>query len=240
MHPWSIILISVWIYLICQYSAAKSTCPDLIVKREILNKGFHRNLVTRLQIQGFAEQVSSCRILLQESIPAGLFLDPDQLTSLHQHNVTEVLLLNTVNVEDPEYLSTGHTALVYAKPDPACTHCYISKVPVHARYQRPSAEDYKRSSVLQSPKLLIRCKKDFPPNGCSHYPVVIAPCGPENGPECDWFEINYTAVSKSITLQIPVGISQHGTAVCSITLLVTLICTGMILTAVHKHGHLYT
>ncbi|KAM8953214.1 GPI alpha-1,4-mannosyltransferase I, stabilizing subunit, partial [Pelodytes ibericus] len=217
-------------------SPSEISCPVLVVKREILNKGFHRDLVTTLDLKDFSEQVNSCRILLQENLPSGLFLDPYQLSSLRQHNLTEVQLLTPSDVEAPEYLSTGQTALVYTKPDPAaCAHCYRSTVPIHLRYHRPSADSHDVSFTLREPQLLIHCNKDSPPNGCSHFPVVEASCGLDVETACRWLHLPYTAVPGTVMLQVPVGISQHTPVVCIVTIAVTLICTGMILTAVYKH-----
>ncbi|XP_075057699.1 GPI alpha-1,4-mannosyltransferase I, stabilizing subunit isoform X2 [Mixophyes fleayi] len=221
-------------------TAAKSSCPKPIVGREILKNGFHRDLVTRVNVQGFTEQVNSCRILLLETIPSGLFLDPYQLSSLQQHNLTEVVLLTSVDVEAPEYLSTGNIALVYAKPDQSCDHCFISTVPVHARYHRPSAQVHEVSLVLQNPQLLLHCGKESLPKGCSNYPFAEAPCEPTDDAKCQWLDVPYTAVTENIVLQVPVGIIQHGPAVCILTIVVTLLCTGMILTSVYKRTPLST
>nr|DBA25854.1 TPA: hypothetical protein GDO54_010198 [Pyxicephalus adspersus] len=152
----SIFLISI---LSASTAGAEKSCPQLKVEREILKNGFHRDLVTRVHVQGFTEQVDSCRILLNETIPSGLFMDPYQISSLQEHNHVEVIMPSFVDVEAPEYLSKEHTALVYMKPDEACKHCYISIVPVHARYHRPSAEAPEVSILVGSPQLLIRCSK---------------------------------------------------------------------------------
>ncbi|KAM4772069.1 phosphatidylinositol-glycan biosynthesis class X protein [Rhinophrynus dorsalis] len=236
---WKCVLTWMSCVLAIKAYAAKKSCPELLVRREILNSGFHRDLVTRLDIPGFAEQVNSCRILFQENIPSGLFLDPYQLSSLWQHNLTEVLLLTSVDVEAPEYLSTEHTALVYAKPDPVCRHCFFSTVPVHIRYHRPSAASHSVSLILQKPEVLIHCSKEFPPRTCLDYPVVEAPCGLETGRTCRWLNIPST-VSNEVLIQVPVGITQDGTVVCSLTLIMTLICTGMLIAAVYKNGPSYS
>ncbi|XP_053565778.1 phosphatidylinositol-glycan biosynthesis class X protein [Bombina bombina] len=232
-------LASFWIFFFCSVAntVVQSSCPEMIVKREILNKGFHRNLITRLEIHDLAED-NDCRIIFQESIPSGLFVDPYQLSSLQQHNLTEVLLLKAVDLEAPEYLSTGFTALVYANADPACKHCFISTIPVHARYHRPSSKNYESSSILISPRLLVHCSKEVFSKGCSPNSVTEAPCGSKGGSSCHWLDINYTAVPKTVALHTPVGITQHGPAVCSITLITTLYCTGMILQAVYRSSHL--
>ncbi|KAG8445525.1 hypothetical protein GDO86_010334 [Hymenochirus boettgeri] len=240
MQRWKYIFYCIFLTSFCIYcnSANKRSCPELLVRREILNNGFHRNLVTRVKIQGLTEQVKNCRLLLHENIPPGLYLDPYQLSSLWQQNLTEVLLLSLMDVEAPEYLSTGHTALVYAKEDESCTHCYFSTIPLHIRYHRPSATGRKVSLTLQYPKILISCIKDFPLQLCSIYPVVDAPCGFENKQVCQWLDIPYAAEPNAIIMEVPVGVRQEELAVCSLTLIVTIVCSGMLFSAVYKHGHL--
>ncbi|XP_071999055.1 phosphatidylinositol-glycan biosynthesis class X protein [Engystomops pustulosus] len=215
-------------------TAAGSFCPDVTVRREILKSGFHRDLVTRVKIHGSAEQIDSCSILLLETIPSGLYLDPYQLSSLRQHNLTEVVLLSPVDLEAPEYLSTESKALVYTRPDETCDSCFISSVPVHARYHRPSTQVTEVSIVLQKPQLLVHCSRDFLFGGCFNSPSVEAPCGPSGGIKCQWMDIPYTEVDENLALQVPVGIIQHGPAVCITTVAVTLLCTGLILISVIK------
>ncbi|XP_069831727.1 phosphatidylinositol-glycan biosynthesis class X protein [Dendropsophus ebraccatus] len=219
--------------------AAETFCPTLTVRREILKNGFHRDLVTKVEVHGYAKQTDSCRVLLQETIPAGLFLDPYQLSSLRQHNITEVLLLNPVDLEAPEYLSAESIVLVYTRPGQSCEDCFISSLPIHARYHRPSAQVTEVSIVLHKPQLLVHCSKDFLLRSCSDYPIVEAPCGPTDDVQCQWMDIPYTEVDEKLALQVPVGITHHGPAVCAITVAVTLFCTGLILTSVSKHRKVY-
>ncbi|XP_018415872.1 PREDICTED: phosphatidylinositol-glycan biosynthesis class X protein [Nanorana parkeri] len=216
-------------------TGAEYSCLQLKVEREILKNGFHRDLVTRVSVQGYTEQVDSCRILLNETIPSGLFMDPYQISSQQQHNLVEVIVPKSIDIEAPEYLSKGHTALVYMKPDESCNDCYISTVPVHARYHRSSADVYEVSIRIHSPQLLIRCSKDFPPRGCSSHPLVIAPCGSSTGEECQWMDVPYTLVNDNTIVKVPVGIVQHGPVVCIVTIAVTLICTGMLIRTIYKH-----
>ncbi|XP_053315128.1 phosphatidylinositol-glycan biosynthesis class X protein isoform X2 [Spea bombifrons] len=240
MQERQVIFTFIWIslFFVASDSVAKSSCPVQTVKREILNRGFHRDLVTRLDLGGFAEQVKRCRVLFRQNIPSALFLDPYQLSSLRQHNQSEVILLAAVDLEAPEYLATGQTALIYAKPDPACIHCFISIVPIHARYHRPSAVSHDESFTLQNPQILIFCSKDSPHSGCSDYPVVEAPCGVDSGNTCGWLDVPYIPVPKKLLLEVPVGMTQHQPVVCTVTIAVTLVCTWMILIAVYKHSHL--
>uniref|UniRef100_A0A803JTN4 Phosphatidylinositol-glycan biosynthesis class X protein n=3 Tax=Xenopus tropicalis TaxID=8364 RepID=A0A803JTN4_XENTR len=228
----------VWLAFICiaSNSANESPCPELLARRGILNKGYHRDLETSVVVQGPAELVKHCRVLIQEHIPSGLYLDPYQLSSLRHHNLTEVLLLTPVDVEAPEYLSRGHTALVYTKPDPSCAHCYTSTVPLHIRYHRPASQTDKVSITLQNPKLLLNCGQDFPPTSCSPHSVTEAPCDLKDKELCQWLDLPYTADPNALNLEVPVGLAEDGPIVCAVTLIVTLICAGMILGAVYRHG----
>ncbi|XP_056420405.1 phosphatidylinositol-glycan biosynthesis class X protein isoform X2 [Hyla sarda] len=218
--------------------AAETFCPTLTVRREILKNGFHRDLVTRVKIHSTAKQTASCRVLLYETIPSGLFLDPYQLSSLRQHNLTEVVLLNSVDLEAPEYLCAESNVLVYTRPDQSCDDCFISSVPIHARYHRPSAEASEVSIVLHKPQLLIHCSKGVLLS-CVDYPIVEAPCGPADEINCQWMDIPYTEVEEKLAFQVPVGMTPHGPAVCAITVAVTMFCTGLIISSVYKHRKLY-
>ncbi|XP_073529590.1 LOW QUALITY PROTEIN: phosphatidylinositol-glycan biosynthesis class X protein [Phyllobates terribilis] len=223
----------------CSGISTETFCPKLTVRREILKNGFHRDLVTRVQVPSSAEQMSGCSILLRETLPSGLFLDPYQLSSLRQHNLTEVVLMSLVDLEAPEYLSAESHALVYIGPDQSCAGCFISSVPVHARYHRPSAHVSHVSIVLQRPQMLVHCSKDFLLSGCLDYPLVEAPCEPSGEMPCQWMNLPYTEVTENAALQVPVGRIQHGAAVCIITVVVTLFCTGLILTSVYNHRKVY-
>ncbi|OCT92893.1 hypothetical protein XELAEV_18015958mg [Xenopus laevis] len=229
----------VYLTLICimTVSANERPCPQLLVRREIVNKGFHRDLVTRVAVQGPSEQVEQCMVLIQELIPSGLYLDPYQLSSLRHHNLTEVLLLTAVDVEAPEYLSKGLTALVYPKSDPSCAHCFISIVPLHLRYHRPAAQTDTVSVTLQNPKLLVDCGPDLPPRSCSPHSVTDAPCDLKDKSPCQWLELPYTADPGELIVEVPVGLTQDRPLVNTVTLIVTVLCAGMILCAVYRHGY---
>ncbi|XP_069583999.1 phosphatidylinositol-glycan biosynthesis class X protein isoform X1 [Ranitomeya imitator] len=223
----------------CSGISTETFCPKLTVRREILKNGFHRDVVTRVQVSSSAEQMDGCSILLRETLPSGLFLDPYQLSSLRQHNLTEVFLMSLVDLEAPEYLSAESQALVYMEPDQSGAGGFISSVPVHARYHRPSAQGSDASIVLPGPQLLVHCSKDFLLSGCLDYPLVEAPCEPSGAVKCQWMNLPYAEVKEKAALQVPVGRIQHGPAVCIITVAVTLFCTGLILASVYNHRKVY-
>ncbi|XP_069474183.1 phosphatidylinositol-glycan biosynthesis class X protein isoform X2 [Ambystoma mexicanum] len=84
-----------------EVSGAGATCPEVTVTRKILNEGFHRHLVSQVTIAGFPGPVNGCKVLFKEMLPNGLYLDPYQLASLQEHNLTEVREALPVRYEGP-------------------------------------------------------------------------------------------------------------------------------------------
>lgn len=238
MAPWTegLTLGSVLFFCLTSHSISDiwATCPEVTVTREILNEGFHRDLVSRVKFIGLSEHVENCKVMFQEKVPSGLYIDPYQLSSLQEHNITEAIVTDMVDVEATEYLSIRHTAFIFAKPDPfTCAECFRADIPVHIRYHQPSLEDGEASVTLQSPQLLIRCSTGRPLRECWEYSEVDAPCAARDGTICRWNNIKYRAVPEELTLQVPVGLQQHSSVICALTLLVTLSCSVMILVTVY-------
>ncbi|XP_069474184.1 phosphatidylinositol-glycan biosynthesis class X protein isoform X3 [Ambystoma mexicanum] len=221
------------------FSGAGATCPEVTVTRKILNEGFHRHLVSQVTIAGFPGPVNGCKVLFKEMLPNGLYLDPYQLASLQEHNLTEAVLPDIVDVEAPAYLSAVHTAFIFTKPEPGvCTECFRSDVPVHIRYHQPSGESGEAFVALKRPQLLIHCSMGINLGECWKLSEVEAPCAATDSTVCKWTNIKYTLVPEELSLQVPVGIQQHSPVICTLTLVVTLSCTIMLLAAVYRHGRL--
>ncbi|XP_030430278.1 phosphatidylinositol-glycan biosynthesis class X protein isoform X3 [Gopherus evgoodei] len=143
--------------------AAQATCPDITVTQQLLKEGFHRDLLTKVELGAGDEAIGSCTVAIKEHLPTGLYVDPYELASLQQHNLTEALMIpDTVDVESPEYLATDLAIVVYTKPDPQCASCFKAMLPVHCRYHRPTEDDGEALTVLKSPEILIHCHKSNP------------------------------------------------------------------------------
>nr|XP_006124901.1 phosphatidylinositol-glycan biosynthesis class X protein [Pelodiscus sinensis] len=239
LFPWQGILTFRVALLVCtaRSLSAQATCPDIIVTQQLLKEGFHRELLTRVELGAGEEAIGSCTVAIKEHLPAGLYVDPYELASLQQHNLTEALMIaDTIDVESPEYLATDLAILVYMKPDPQCDRCFKAMLPVHSRYHRPSKDDGEAIAVLKNPEILIYCHKSFPSLECWNYSEVEAPCSVRNGHTCHWSNVTYKPVNKEVILLVPVGLKQHGALVCAGTLLTTVLCSCLVLAAVCKHG----
>ncbi|XP_019355401.1 phosphatidylinositol-glycan biosynthesis class X protein isoform X2 [Alligator mississippiensis] len=240
--PWKCSLpISVtWLLCLAGHWYAQATCPDITVTREVLKDGFHRDLLTKVELGTVGEDIGCCSVAIKEHLPAGLYVDPNELALLQQHNQTEALIVpDAVDVEAPEYLATDLVVFIYMKPDPRCTHCFQATLPVHCRYHRPTENDGRVPAALKNPEILIRCPESFPPMKCWKHSHVEAPCSVRTESTCHWNNVKYKPVNKELILQVPVGLKQHSSLVCAVTLLTTVLCLSLVLAAVCKHGHFF-
>uniref|UniRef100_A0A671FBI4 Phosphatidylinositol-glycan biosynthesis class X protein n=1 Tax=Rhinolophus ferrumequinum TaxID=59479 RepID=A0A671FBI4_RHIFE len=234
----------------------RATCSEIILKQEVLKDGFHRDLVIKVKLGESIEDLQTCLLLIKHYIPSGLFVDPYELASLQERNIAEAVMVSeNYNIEAPSYLSKESEVLVYAREDSQCINCFQAVLPVHYRYHRPHSKDGETSIVLNNPDLLMYCDQagsigmirisfaafgkalEFPILKCWAQSEVAAPCALKNKDICKWSNMKYKSVYRNVTLQVPVGLTIHTPLVCSVTLLITILCATLILVAVFKYGH---
>ncbi|XP_019506351.1 PREDICTED: phosphatidylinositol-glycan biosynthesis class X protein [Hipposideros armiger] len=216
----------------------RATCSEIILRQEVLKDGFHRDLVIKVKFGESIEDLQTCRILIKHYIPTGLFVDPYELASLQERNITEAVMVSeNYNIEAPNYLSKESEVLIYAREDSQCIDCFQAFLPVHYRYHRPQSKDGETFIVVHNPDLLMYCDEELPILKCWAQSEVLAPCALKNKDICKWKNMKYKSVYKNVTLQVPVGLTTHTPLVCSVTLLITMLCATLILVAVFKYGH---
>ncbi|XP_053421042.1 phosphatidylinositol-glycan biosynthesis class X protein isoform X2 [Nycticebus coucang] len=233
----------------------RATCSEIILRQEVLKDGFHRDLLIKVKFGESIEDLQTCRLLIKQYIPTGLLVDPYELASLRERNVTEVkkmryneasnlfkiikamMVSENFNIEAPNYLSKESEVLIYARQDSQCIDCFQAFLPVHYRYHQPHSKDGETFIVVNNPDLLMYCDQEFPILKCWAQSEVAAPCALKNRDICPWNNMKYKSVYKNVTLQVPVGLTIHTSLVCSVTLLITILCSTLILVAVFKYGH---
>uniref|UniRef100_G3T1M3 Phosphatidylinositol-glycan biosynthesis class X protein n=1 Tax=Loxodonta africana TaxID=9785 RepID=G3T1M3_LOXAF len=216
----------------------RTTCSEIILRHEVLKDGFHRDLLIKVKFGESIEDLQTCRLLIKQHIPTGLFVDPYELASLQERNITEAMMVSeNFNIEAPNYLSEESEILIYARQDSQCVDCFQAFLPVHYRYHRPHSKDGETFIVVNNPDLLMYCDQEFPILKCWAQSEVGAPCTLKNKDTCQWKNMKYKSVNKNVTLRVPVGLTVHTSLVCSVTLLVTILCSTSILVAVFKYGH---
>ncbi|KAM7248314.1 hypothetical protein CapIbe_000353 [Capra ibex] len=216
----------------------RATCSEIILRQEVLKDGFHRDLLTKVKFGESIEDLQTCRLLIKQYIPTGLFVDPYELASLRERNITEAVMVSeNFNIEAPNYLSKESEVLIYARQDSQCIDCFQAFLPVHYRYHRPHIKDGETFIVVHNPDLLMYCDQEFPVLKCWAQSKVTAPCALNSKDICQWNNMKYKSVYKNLTLQVPVGLTIHTSLVCSVTLLISILCSTWILVAVFKYGH---
>ncbi|KAK9401075.1 phosphatidylinositol-glycan biosynthesis class X protein [Crotalus adamanteus] len=184
-----------------EFLYAQNTCPE--ISQQLLKDGFHRDLLIRVDFGIADEGLKSCKLAIKVHLPRGLYVDPYELKSLQQHNLTEALVItDEVDLEVPEYLATDSSVLIYMRPDPKCITCFKALLPLHCRYYSPSESDGKILVVLQSPEIMIYCQKSFFSVNCLKETEIEAPCSQKNLDVCYWKSMKYKMLTKELELQL--------------------------------------
>ncbi|NXT57657.1 PIGX protein, partial [Pluvianellus socialis] len=221
----------------CAISDVQAACQDVAVTQELLKEGFHRDLLVKVELGVAGEDAGGCTVAARTRLPPGIYVDPDELASLQQQNLTKAVLIpDVVDVEAPEYLATDLLVLLYMEPDPRCSHCFRAALPVHGRYHRPAEDSEEASVVLKSPEVLVCCCDAGLSAECWKPAGVEAPCSGKNGGPCQWYSLTHKPAYEESILQVPVGLRQHSSLVCVVTLLATVLCSSLTLAAVCKYG----
>ncbi|NXT22825.1 PIGX protein, partial [Syrrhaptes paradoxus] len=222
----------------CVTLGVQATCQDTTVTQELLKEGFHRDLLVKVELGGAGEDAGGCTVAARIRLPSGIYVDPYELASLQQHNLTKAVLIpDVVDVEAPEYLATDLLVLLYLNPDPRCSRCFQAALPVHGRYHRPAEETEEALVVLKSPEVLVCCCDNHLSAECWKPAEVEAPCPGKNVSPCQWYSVTHKPAYEESILRVPVGLRQHSSLVCVVTLLVTVLCSSLILAAVCNNRH---
>uniref|UniRef100_A0A8B9IBI9 Phosphatidylinositol-glycan biosynthesis class X protein n=1 Tax=Anser brachyrhynchus TaxID=132585 RepID=A0A8B9IBI9_9AVES len=128
------------------------------VTQELQQEGFHRDLLVKVDLGETGEWAAGCSVVARTHLPPGIYVDPYELASLQQHNLTKAVLIpDVVDVEAPEYSATGLVVLLYLERDPRCLRCFRGALPVHVRYHRPAGDGEEALVALKSPEVLVCC-----------------------------------------------------------------------------------
>ncbi|NWW55200.1 PIGX protein, partial [Pedionomus torquatus] len=222
----------------CSTLGVQAACQDATVTQELLKEGFHRDLLVKVELGAVGEDAEGCTVAARARLPPGIYVDPYELASLQQHNLTKVVLIpDVIDVEAPEYLATELLVLLHMEPDTRCSRCFRAAVPVHGRYHQPAAESEDALVVLKSPEVLVCCCDNHLSAECWKPAEVEVPClGKTMGP-CQWYSKTHKLAYEELILQVPVGLRQHSSLVCVVTLLATVLSSSLLLAAVCKYGH---
>ena len=88
------------------------------VMRKIFNRGFHKQLSTEIELMWTTSILpESCRLLIEETLPRGMFVDPDQLRDLSEMGILNTYVPPYIDVEAPEFESESFRVMVFRNLD---------------------------------------------------------------------------------------------------------------------------
>lgn len=205
-----------------------------LVSMEIIKKGFHREVVTTVELS--PNVLSGVRVLLVHRWPSGVYVDPYQLASLSDQSDWQILLDSAIDLEVPAHKTVGFITYVYPTLDGPTPRLLKVTIPIHGRYHEPSFDGKTFTSVhIEPPELLLRTEKCMQLNNVEPHTVVKAPCTPDNSTTCQWVKLQPQQDRGSVGLQFPVGDGSLVTPVCGGTLLVTVLCCVALSRYMWKH-----
>ncbi|NXT62200.1 PIGX protein, partial [Chaetops frenatus] len=219
----------------CVTADVQAACRDTAVTQELLKEGFHRDLLVKVEL---GEEAGGCAVAARLRLPPGIYVDPYELAALQRHNLTKAALSpGVIDVEAPEYLAGGLVLLLFLEPDGRCSRCFGAALPAHARYQRPAEGTGQGSLLLGSPEVLLCCCHGHLSAECWEPAEVDTPCSSDSTGPCQWHSTKHRPAYEESVLRVPVGLREHSSLVCALTLLTTGLCSGLILAAACKYGH---
>ncbi|NWH92232.1 PIGX protein, partial [Aegithalos caudatus] len=219
----------------CVTLDVQAACRDTTVTQELLKEGFHRDLLVRVEL---GEDAGGCAVAARVPLPSGIYVDPYELATLQEHNLTKAVLFpDVIDVEAPEYSARGLVLVLFLERDVRCSRCFRAAVPVHARYHRPADGAREALVLLGSPEVLLCCCHGHLSAECWEPAEVDAPCSSDTTSPCQWHSTKHRPAYEESMLRIPVGLREHNSLVCALTLLTTGLCSALILAAACKYGH---
>ncbi|CAJ1060038.1 phosphatidylinositol-glycan biosynthesis class X protein [Xyrichtys novacula] len=206
-----------------QCDVLKQLLESSAVSVELKKDGFHRELVTSVELR--SDDLRGVRVLLVHRWPSGVYVDPFELSSLHDQRDWQILLDSAIDLELPAHKTYGFVTYVFLTPNGPSPRRLTVTIPIHARYHKSSFDGKSSTAVeIKPPELLLRTEKCTQLDSLQSYTVMEAPCTSDNSSTCAWAKIHQQQAQTSLTLQIPVGDGSRVILVSAGTLLVTMIC----------------
>ena len=88
------------------------------VMRRIFNLGFHKQLSTQVELMWTTSILpESCRLVIEETLPRGMYVDPDQLRDLSEMGILKTYVPARIDVEAPEFESESFRVMVFRNLD---------------------------------------------------------------------------------------------------------------------------
>nr|ACO15466.1 Phosphatidylinositol-glycan biosynthesis class X protein precursor [Caligus clemensi] len=218
-----------------------SKCPLLegvyiSVMRRIYNQGFHKELSTEVELMLTTSVLpDQCTLLIEEIVPRGMYVDPDQMRSLSNKNGNQYYIGVKVDVEKPEFEPESFRLFLFKELKiQENLRVASASFPIHLRYHKPaspmnsavdpsfeaSAKSPSAIVKIHNPRLLLRCELgdesiDFD-DSCPER-ITSSHCDALGNTKCDYLILSYKVNTKNVEVSVPVGNKEHTPYVVGIT-----------------------
>ncbi|XP_012545209.1 phosphatidylinositol-glycan biosynthesis class X protein isoform X1 [Bombyx mandarina] len=220
------------------FSASKCDY-DVKIAQILINDGYHRhhyrNLTYHIIFNEDSESkgiYNGCRIGLDQYLPAGVFVNPNELNEFNRLERLNAFPRGRVNIELPTEEAEPINVFIISELTDDEIQMWL---PVHARYHESVSGGGMVQYDIGPPKMYLYCA-DRRLDVCdrSVSPSVTLTC---NGgvKMCSWRDIPYTVLTDPLVWRVPVGNSNHFYIIGIGTAFAIMVGTTMVIRAMHDH-----
>merc|ERR1711990_410232 len=175
----------------------QASCPLLdgvfvSIMRRILNPGYHKDLLSEVEVMLTTTLLPDrCTLLVEETIPRGAYVDPDQMRDLRYKAGLRAFIPTKVDIEKPEFESEAFRVFIF-RPLRVQENLRVTtiQVPVHMRYYKPSPAPAVASVKISNPRVLLSCQEEDIVSNCTDR-RVISYCDETGSAKCQWLNLPY-------------------------------------------------
>lgn len=210
---------------------------DVKVKQDLLNEGFHRNITYEIVFDTTENSngmsLKNCIVALEQVLPAGVYVNPDELSDLRRIGKINALPRNRVNIELPTEHSEPNTVYILGK----LIHNEVNIwIPVHARYHQAVTGGGMARNEVGAPSIYLRCPDQRLDMCGGPVPKTLSFLCNGVKEKCSWKDIPYSMLTDTLVWQVPVGNLDHYYLVGIGTGLVVVVGSLYLLNAVHEYN----
>ncbi|XP_055961770.1 uncharacterized protein LOC126681487 isoform X2 [Mercurialis annua] len=158
-----------------------------VPKRLLIGEGSHRHLYSSIRFHFQSESVSqlpnftSCKVIILERLPSGVFADPFELQHLLQRGgFTDIAVFGDTNLESPSFTSNRSVVEVHMNISPNMVFGQTNElevsidIPLHVRYP-PLGESGYAEIEFRKPDLLMKCSMEgnLSNQSCLFTPTIV-------------------------------------------------------------------
>ncbi|PZC74894.1 phosphatidylinositol-glycan biosynthesis class X protein [Helicoverpa zea] len=224
------------VFLCCFHYLSANACDfDVKLKQVLKNQGFHRNITYGIVFNSDEDQCwlyKDCVIGLDQTLPHGVYANPDELSTLRRMRKLNAVPKNRINTELPAEHSYPTTTYITERIKDCKVYLWL---PVHARYHLATPGGGMARNTIGPPKLYLRCPDERLEMCNKDAARVNFLCNGSSKEKCSWKELPYTLLTDTLVWPIPIGNMEHLHAISIGTAVVVAVGSLYLIKAIHEH-----